>query len=135
MRIGELAQRSGVPVETLRYYEKEGLIAPPPRSAASGYRDYPESVLHYLFFIRSAKAVGFTLNECRDLLAIFVRRDAHTCAEVKSLAEDKLAQLQQQMQELQSMHTSLKAIADACCGGDESAAHCSILNQLEGKSL
>ena len=133
MQIGQLAKESGIAVDTLRYYEKEGLIAPPPRSTA-GYRNYPLLTLHYLNFIRSAKAVGFSLKECRDLLTIFVKRDSHTCAEVKSLSEDKLNQLELQMQELQSMHQTLKAISDACCGGDESAAHCSILNQLEGKA-
>lgn len=132
MRIGELARASGLAVETVRYYEKEGLIAEPPRSPA-GYRDYPALTLHYLNFIRSAKAVGFTLKECRDLLAIFVSRDAHTCAEVKHLSEEKLTQLEQQMEALQRMHQTLKAISDACCGGDESAVHCSILDQLEGK--
>ena len=132
MKIGELAKQSGVAVDTVRYYEKEGLIAPPPRSE-SGYRDYPPLTLHYLNFIRSAKAVGFSLKECRDLLSIFVSRDAHTCAEVKSLSEEKLCELQQQMEVLQRMHETLKAISDACCGGEESAANCAILNQLEGK--
>lgn len=134
MRIGELARESGLAVETIRYYEKEGLIAAPPRSP-SGYRDYPPLTLHYLNFIRSAKAVGFSLKECRDLLAIFVSRDAHTCAEVKNLSEEKLTQLEWQMEALQRMHQTLKAISDACCGGDESAVNCSILNQLEGKPL
>lgn len=132
MKIGELSKQSGVPVDTVRYYEKEGLIAPPPRSA-SGYRDYPALTLHYLNFIRSAKSLGFSLKECRDLLSIFVSRDAHTCAEVKSLSEEKLRQLQTQMEALQRMHQTLKAISDACCGGEESAANCAILDQLEGK--
>lgn len=132
MRIGELAKKATIPVETLRYYEKEGLIAKPPRSH-SGYRDYPADTLQYLNFIRSAKAVGFSLKECRDLLAIFAKRDAHTCAEVKQLSEDKLMELQEKMQSLRRMHQTLKAISDACCGGEESAAHCSILDALEQK--
>ncbi len=134
MRIGELAKRSHLPVDTLRFYEKEGLIAEPPRNPA-GYRDYPATTLQYLDFIRSAKAVGFSLQECRNLLAIFVRRDAHTCAEVKRLSEDKLQQLEDKMQALQRMHQTLRAISDACCGGEESAAHCSILNALQQKEL
>lgn len=131
MRIGEAAKKSGISVDTLRYYEKEGLIAEPPRSS-SGYREYSPDILHYLNFIRSAKAVGFSLKECRDLLAIFSRRDSHTCAEVKTLAEAKLLELEKQMQELKQMYQTLKAISDACCGGDESAAYCSILTTLEG---
>jgi MerR family Zn(II)-responsive transcriptional regulator of zntA len=134
MRIGEMARLSGIAVDTLRYYEKEGLIAAPPRGPA-GYRDYPDVTLQYLSFIRSAKAVGFSLKECRNLLAIFVRRDAHTCAEVKQLSEDKLLELEDKMRSLEMMHQTLKAISDACCGGDESAAHCSILEALQQKEL
>lgn len=132
MRIGELAQRSGVPVETLRYYEKTGLIHAPPRHS-NGYRDYPDITLQYLTLIRSAKAVGFSLQECQELLTIFSQRDSHTCAEVKALAETKLAALEAQMQQLQHMHHTLQLIADACCGGNESASYCSILDSLEGK--
>jgi MerR family Zn(II)-responsive transcriptional regulator of zntA len=131
MRIGELSTQCKIPVETIRYYEKEGLIPAPPRRA-SGYRDYPESSVSFLSFIQSAKAVGFSLNECRDLLSIFVSRDAHTCSEVKTLSEQKLDDLQVQMQALANMHETLKAISDACCGGDESAANCAILNTLGG---
>lgn len=132
MRIGELAKHANIPVDTLRYYEKEGLIPEPPRSL-SGYRDYPPATLQYLNFIRSAKTVGFSLKECRNLLAIFVKRDAYTCAEVKQLSDDKLLELEEKMQSLQMMHQTLKAISDACCGGEESAVHCSILDALEQK--
>ena len=131
MRIGELSKRCDIPVETIRYYEKEGLIPAPPRSA-SGYREYAEASVSFLSFIQSAKAVGFSLKECRNLLSIFVTRDSHTCSEVKTLSEQKLDDLQTQMQALANMHQTLKAISDACCGGDESAANCAILNKLEG---
>ncbi len=129
MRIGELAKQSGIPVDTLRYYEKEGLIAEPPRNS-SGYRVYSPDTLHYLNFIRSAKDVGFSLKESRGLLAIFSSRDSHTCADVKTLAEAKLQELEIQMKELKTMHKTLKAISEACCGSDESAAYCSILDTL-----
>ena len=131
MRIGELSTQCNIPVETIRYYEKEGLIPAPPRRA-SGYRDYPDNSVSFLSFIQSAKAVGFSLNECRNLLSIFVSRDVHTCSEVKTLSEQKLDDLQTQMQALANMHKTLKAISDACCGGDETAANCSILNTFEG---
>jgi len=133
MQIGELSTHSNLSVETIRYYEKEGLLPAPPRSA-SGYRDYPDNSLTFLSFIQSAKAVGFSLSECRDLLSIFVSRDAHTCEEVKTLSEKKLDDLQTQMQALANMHKTLKAISDACCGGEESAANCAILNTLEGNN-
>jgi MerR family Zn(II)-responsive transcriptional regulator of zntA len=131
MRIGELSTQCNIPVETIRYYEKEGLIPAPPR-LDSGYRDYPSNSVAFLHFIQSAKAVGFSLNECRDLLSIFTSRDSHTCSEVKTLSEQKLDDLQTQMQALAKMHETLKAISDACCGGEETAANCAILNTFEG---
>ena len=130
MKIGELARLSGTSPDTLRYYEKIGLLAPNLRSS-NGYRQYNQETLQQLRFIRRAKAVGFSLKECRQLLTIFKTRDAHTCAEVKDLTEIKLLQLQQQMLELEAMHSTLKQIADACCGGSASALSCSILDSLE----
>lgn len=134
MRIGELAKRTGISVETLRYYEKEGVITSPPRTE-SGYREYPREAIDFLNFVQSAKAVGFSLKECRNLLEIFHHRDDHTCAEVKHLSETKLQELEQQMKNLRAMHKTLKAISDACCGSSESAASCVILKQLEGAEV
>lgn len=134
MHIGELAEQTKTSVETLRYYEKEGLIPTPPRSEG-GYRIYPESTISFVNFIRSAKSVGFTLKECRDLLAIFNSRDAHTCQEVKDLSSAKLANLEAQMNALASMHKTLTAIANACNGSNKSAAHCSILDTLQQRKL
>jgi MerR family Zn(II)-responsive transcriptional regulator of zntA len=130
MQIGELAKRSGLPIDTLRYYEKQGVIPEPPRKA-SGYRDYPVITLQYLHLIHSAKSVGFSLKECQNLLAIFISRDKYTCAEVKTLADQKLQDLETQMQKITLMHNTLKSISDACCGGAEVATYCSILNKLE----
>jgi MerR family Zn(II)-responsive transcriptional regulator of zntA len=134
MLIGELAKRSGLSTDTIRYYEKEGLITSPPRRAG-GYRDYPADTLPFLQLITNAKRVGFSLQECRSLMAIFHHRDEHTCNEVKTLAEQKLHALQQQMQQLERMHQTLQAIADSCCGGEESAEHCSILRILNEDEL
>ncbi len=130
MRIGEIAKRSHISTETLRYYEKQGLISPQSRSA-NGYRDYSEEALSHLRFIQRAKLVGFSLKECKDLLSIFISRDEHSCREVKALAESKLEEIEKKMQELKNMHQTLQAISDACCGGDESAIHCTILDSLE----
>lgn len=131
MKIGELAKLSGTSADTLRYYEKIGLVAPSQRTT-NGYRQYDPHTLQHLHFIRRAKNVGFSLKECRQLLTIFQTRDTHTCAEVKDLTELKLQQIQQQMLELKAMHTTLKQINDACCGGGSaSALSCSILDSLE----
>lgn len=130
MRISELSQRSGLSKDTLRYYEKQGLIPPPERSS-SGYRNYTDDILLQVRFISCAKAVGFSLKECEQLLAIFRQRDAYTCEEVKQLAEQKLLAIEEQMKALADMHTTLQNISAACCGGSESAIHCSILGRLE----
>lgn len=130
MKIGELSKKSGIPIETLRYYEKEGLIAAPKR-LENGYRDYPKTTVNHLHFILRAKKVGFSLKECKELLSIFISKDQHTCQDVKSLAEIKLKEIQQKMQELEQMHDTLQNISDACCGGDESAINCTILGALE----
>lgn len=130
MKIGELAKQIGLSTDTLRYYEKEGLISPSTRHA-NGYRQYNQDTFQQLQFITHAKTVGFSLKECRQLLTIFKTRDAHTCADVKILAETKLEQIQEQMLALQNMHSTLKQIADACCGGSDSAINCSILNTFE----
>lgn len=131
MKIGELAKQSTLSVDTLRYYEKIGLIDTPGRTE-SGYRNYSADTPQYLHFIQRAKSVGFSLAEIRDLLGIFLTRSRHTCGDVKVLSEAKLRVLESQMEELQAMHKTLKALSDACCGGDESAINCSILNSLEG---
>lgn len=133
MKIGELSKQSGIPVETLRYYEKQGLISQPSR-LANGYRDYSNETVSHLHFIKRAKKVGFSLKECKELLSIFVSKDQHTCRDVKSLAENKLEKIHQQMQELEQMHHTLQNISDACCGGDESAINCTILDALEEQS-
>lgn len=134
MRIGELAACSGLSNDTLRYYEKQGLI-PAPQRGLNGYRDYPEETLQHLLLVNQAKAVGFTLAECEQLLSIFRSRGDYSCAEVKTFAEKKLAEFEQQIQRLQSMSSNLHAISDACCGGPESAVSCSILDNLTIASL
>ena len=130
MRIGELSKKTGIATDTLRYYEKEGLISPAIRSS-NGYRQYNQDSYQQLQFINRAKDVGFTLKECRELLAIFKQRNAHTCEDVKSLTVIKLQQIEQRMQDLKNMHTTLQQIGDACCGGDVSAINCTILNCFE----
>ena len=130
MKIGELSKQSKTSVETLRYYEKQGLIAPPKR-LANGYRNYSSSTISHLRFIQRAKKVGFSLRECKELLSIFISRDQHSCHDVKTLAENKLEEIQQQRLELEQMHHTLQKISNACCGGDESAVNCTILDALE----
>ena len=130
MRIGELSKNTGFQVETLRFYEKQGLIAPVGRTE-SGYREYNSDSLKQLHFIQQAKSVGFSLNEISELLTLRVERDQHSCSEVKSIAEQKLVQIESKINELNKMRDALHKITDACCGGPEPATSCTILNALD----
>ncbi|MEB8432938.1 Zn(2+)-responsive transcriptional regulator [Cocleimonas sp. KMM 6892] len=130
MRIGELSKNTGFQVETLRFYEKQGLIAPVGRTE-SGYREYDQESLKQLHFIQQAKSVGFSLNEISELLTLRVERDQHSCSEVKTIAEQKLVQIESKINELNKMRDALHKITDACCGGAEPATSCTILNALD----
>jgi len=130
MRIGELSKNTGFQVETLRYYEKQGLLSPVSRTE-SGYREYDSKALKQLRFIKQAKSVGFSLNEICELLTLRVERDQHSCGEVKAFAEQKLEQINQKINELMRMRNALHKITDACCGGPEPATSCTILNSLD----
>ena len=100
-----------------------------PRSEA-GYRLYSAQDLQRIRFILSAKEVGFTLKEIEELLALEVTRDEKSCQDVKSLVDEKLATVTQRIHELQRIKKSLQSLSDACCGGDEPATHCTILEAL-----
>ena len=130
MQIGELSKNTGFQVETLRYYEKEGLLKPVSRTA-SGYRQYDNESLKQLRFIKQAKSVGFSLNEILELLTLRVERDQHSCGDVKTIAEMKIKKIDGKINELEGMREALHKITDACCGGLEPATSCTILNALE----
>lgn len=130
MKIGALAKNSDFSTETIRYYEKQGLISAASR-LANGYRNYSKQSLAQLRFINHAKNVGFTLVEIRQLLNIQEVKDQHTCGEVKKFTGQKLAEIERKLAELNTMHTALQKIYDKCCGGTENAIHCSILTELE----
>ncbi len=134
MRIGELSKQTGFQVETLRFYEKQGLLEPIARNA-SGYREYDAESLKQLQFIHQAKTVGFSLNEISELLTLRVERDQHSCADVKTIAEQKLTQIESKINELTKMRDALYVITDACCGGSEPASTCTILSALDNQNL
>lgn len=130
IRIGELARLCQTRVETLRYYEKEGLLPPPFRNA-SGYRLYsPDAVKRVQFIIR-AKSLGFSLRDIAELLALRGHREESTCGEVKDIALDKLADIEEKIEQLSAIKRALKQVADSCCGGSEPATHCTILSVLD----
>ncbi|WP_321283337.1 Zn(2+)-responsive transcriptional regulator [uncultured Vibrio sp.] len=130
-QIGELAKRCGVSADTLRFYEKNGLIKPAGRSA-SGYRLYNEENQKQVRFILKAKELGLSLGEIRDLLEIKLEATEHSCAEVKAITTAKLELVDEKINELTKIRRALKKINDACCGHvDDDASHCSILAALE----
>ncbi len=127
LRIGELARRSGLSVETLRYYERRGLIPPPERSA-SGYRHYPPTTLERLSFIRRCKELGFALDEIAELLQLEVN-PAVGANEIKTRVEAKIGLVEQKIADLQRLRHSLRQLSSLCCG-EGTLSECPILEFL-----
>jgi len=113
--IGVLAQYSGVNIETIRYYEKIGIMPPPPRSDG-GYRLYGEGHLRRLSFIRRSRELGFSIKEVRGLLAL-VDDKSYTCARIHDLTLDQLANIRRKITDLQKLETVLADMAAECSGG------------------
>lgn len=130
LTIGNVARRAGVGIDTIRYYEREGLL-PPPQRRASGYRDYGLDMVERLRFIRRAKDLGFTLEEIRELLALSTDRERGVQS-VKQRAQVRLDQVNQRIRELQRMRRGLQQLIDAC-PGHGALEHCPILRALGGE--
>jgi len=130
MKIGELAKKSGLSAHTLRYYEKQGLIKVNMRSE-SNYRIYSEEDLNTAKFIKRGRDMGFSLDEVEVFLSIRSDKPAHICADAKKLTDLKITDVEQKIAELKQMLSALHKLSDACCGGNESAELCSILDALE----
>ncbi len=128
LTIGQVAERAGVGVETVRFYERKGLLEEPDRRA-SGYRQYDESVVSRLRFIRRAKELGFTLGEISELLSLRVDPST-TCADVKSRAEDKLTDIDAKSRTLQKMKKALVKLTKECSGRGPTS-QCPILDAIE----
>ncbi len=130
MTIGVVARRTGVGVETVRFYERQGLLEEPIRRL-SGYREYNEEVIARLRFIRRAKELGFTLREIKELLSL--RRDPSTPGrDLKRRVEDKLADIAAKIQSLQQMKEALLTFTCACSGRG-SVGECPLLHALDGE--
>ncbi len=128
LTIGQLAKRADVGVETVRFYERRGLLAEPDRRP-SGYRQYDEGVVDRLRFIKRAKELGFTLNEIKELLSL--RLDpTTTCADVKSRAEEKIDDIHERIRTLQRMKKAIVKVTKACSGRG-GVDECPILEALE----
>lgn len=127
LTIGTLAERSSVGVETIRFYEREGLL-PKPARTMSGYRSYPEDAIDRVLFIRRAKELGFTLEEIAELLALKVSH-GKSCASVRQRALDKVTAIDRKLLDLRRMRKALDALVQRC-SGHEGIDDCTILDAL-----
>lgn len=129
MNIGEAATSAGLPVKTLRYYEDIGLVCP--GRLTNGYRDYDEQHVHKLRFVQRARSLGFSVEDCRNLLSLYEDRN-RASSEVKALARDRLADLDRKLAELEEMRRTLARLIQSCHG--DSRPECPILDDLAGRS-
>lgn len=129
MKIGKLAEQAGVNIETVRYYERRGLLVAPPRTG-SGYREYEPEAVARLHFIKRAQHLGFTLAEVEELLALRVRNE-RACGTVGRKTRDKIALVQAKIRELQAIERRLARLASACESGQRTG-ECPMLEELEG---
>jgi len=127
MKIGELARLAGANVETIRYYERDGLLPVPARSEGN-YRIYGEIHVQRLFFIRRCRSLDMTLDEIRVLLH-FKESPQENCADVNLLLDQHIGHVAQRMQELQELERQLRDLRERC-GEARDAAHCGILDGL-----
>lgn len=127
MNIGDISKASGLPDKTIRYYEELGLVTP--TRGTNGYRKFSETDLHRLRFLARARALGFSLKECRKLLSLYDRTDRES-AEVRKLAVAHLKEIEVKMAELQDMHDTLNTLVKACAG--DNRPECPILKDLSG---
>jgi MerR family mercuric resistance operon transcriptional regulator len=128
MTVGQVARLAGVGVETVRFYEKNGLLEEPARRA-SGYREYDEETVNRLRFIQRAKELGFTLSEIKELLSL--RCSERPCNDVRKRAEAKVAEIEAKVAMLLRLKEVLGRLASSCCEqGDK--RRCPILDTLDG---
>ena len=126
LTIGVLARDSGVNLETIRFYERSGLL-PAPQRSPSGYRHYQEQDVRRLRFIRRGRELGFSLEEIRSLLRLD-DDSKMSCGDVDVIARTHLADIRQRIDELHRMATELERVIAECAGGER--GHCTILNAL-----
>ena len=125
MNIGQAAERSRLPVKTIHYYEEIGLIVPDRRP--NGYRDYDADDVRKLQFLQRARSLGFSIEDCRALLALYEDR-GRASADVKAIAQAHLGRIEEKIAELESMRRTIGHLVEACEG--DARPHCPILEDL-----
>ena len=127
MNIGEAAKAAGLPVKTIRYYEEIGLVRP--ARSENGYRVFAESDLHKLNFLGRSRALGFSIEDCRALLALY-EDGTRSSSEVREIAERHLADIEGKITDLQSLRDTLAHLVASCAG--DARPDCPILDNLSG---
>lgn len=127
MNIGEVSERSGIPAKTIRYYEDIGLVRP--LRSDNGYRAFRETDLHKLAFLGRARALGFSIEDCRALLGLY-EDETRESAQVKAIAEEHLEAIDDKIAQLQAMRETLSQLVEACHG--DHRPDCPILTDLSG---
>lgn len=130
IKISELAAQTGLSSHTIRFYEKHGLISASERSAA-GYRYYNDADVRRAEFVRTARNIGFSLEDIGQLLSIRLDKQSHSCQEVTDITQHKLDEVNGKIAELQFMQQTLERLLESCCGGPENATHCSIIEAID----
>ena len=125
--IGEMAKATGTKVETIRYYERIGLLPKPPRTMGN-YRDYGRAELGRLFFIRRSRDLGFSLDQVRALLGLSADRSG-ACEKIDTIAKAHLVEVDRKIADLQALRQELNAVIDSCAGGG-TVAECRIIETL-----
>jgi MerR family copper efflux transcriptional regulator len=125
MNITKATAQCGLPAKTIRYYDEIGLVTPPRDS--NGYRSFDEKVLHKLSFVAHARELGFTIEDCRTLLALY-EDDARASADVKRIAKQHLSKIDQKIKDLNAMRGTLSHLINECAGNDK--PDCPILNNF-----
>ena len=129
MNIGQAAQKSGLPVKTIRYYEEIGLVEPGRQN--NGYRHYTDPDLHKLAFLQRSRNLGFSIEDCRALLSLY-EDENRASADVKRLAEAHISEIDRKLGELQGLRKTLRQLIDSCHG--DAHADCPILDDLAGET-
>ncbi|KQB96212.1 transcriptional regulator [Loktanella sp. 1ANDIMAR09] len=125
MNIGDAATKAGLPAKTIRYYEDIGLVKP--ARDANGYRAFVQSDIHKLTFLARARALGFSIEDCRDLLALW-EDSSRASSDVRQIAQEHLARIETKIADLEDMRDTLKTLVRDCAGDDR--PDCPILNRL-----
>ncbi|HFQ15708.1 MAG TPA: Cu(I)-responsive transcriptional regulator [Rhodobacteraceae bacterium] len=125
MNIGQAAEQTGLPAKTIRYYEEIRLINP--HRAENGYRSFAEKDLHKLTFLARARGLGFSIEDCRVLLALY-EDDERASADVKRVAQEHLSRIENKIRDLKAMRETLADLVDACAG--DHLPDCPILEGL-----